>query len=146
MRVQQLTHEGLPKRLRGRYDVDSCTTWYIKYLQALVAKKAFTNEDGEVRENERSSRLRLLCADADLKEMQLARERGQLVAVQDVEKEMSELVIVVKARVMAVGARVAPEVVGEMSRVMAQAKVEKSLREALAQLEKVEAVRDDHSM
>lgn len=137
-RVQQLVQEGLPKKLRGKYDQDLCVGWYIRYLQALVEKKAIVGEGGEVLKNEREERLRLLRADADLREIELARERGQLVAIEDVEKEMTDLILVTKARVLAVGARVAPELVGETSRVMIQAVIEKAHKEALSHLAKQE--------
>jgi hypothetical protein len=78
--------------------------------------------------------VRLLRADADLREMELASERGQLVAIQDVEKELTDLVITTKARAMAIAPRLAPELVGETSRVMIQAKPEKACRESLAYL------------
>jgi phage terminase Nu1 subunit (DNA packaging protein) len=137
-RIQQLVQEGLPKKLRGKYDQDQCVDFYIRYLQALVEHKSIVGEGGEVLKNEREERLRLLRADADLREIELARERSQLVAIEDVEKEMSELVLTTKARVMAVAPRVAPDIIGETSRVMIQAKIEKSLREALVHLEKME--------
>lgn len=138
-RIQQLVQEGLPKKLRGKYDQDVCVGWYIRYLQALVEKKAIVGEGGEVFKNEREERLRLLRADADLREIELARERGQLVAIEDVEHEMTDLILVTKARVLAVGARVAPELVGETSRVMIQAVIEKAHKEALSHLAKKEA-------
>lgn len=138
-RVQQLVQEGLPKKFRGKYDQDQCVAWYIRYLQALVEKKAIVGEGGEVLKNEREERLRLLRADADLREIELARERGQLVAIEDVEKEMTDLILVTKARVLAVGARVAPLLVGESSRLMIQAVIEKEHKEALSHLAKKEA-------
>jgi len=134
-RIPQLVQVGLPKKLRGKYDQDECVGFYIRYLQALVEHKAIVGEGGEVLKNEREERLRLLRADADLREIELARERGQLVVIEDVEKDMSELVLTTKARVMAVAPRVAPEIIGETSRVMIQAKIEKFLREALLHLE-----------
>jgi phage terminase Nu1 subunit (DNA packaging protein) len=137
-RIQQLVQEGLPKKLRGKYDQDVCVGWYIRYLQNLVATKAVVGEGGAVLANERQERLRLLSADADLTEIKVARERGQLVLIDEVEKEMADLILTTKARVLAVAPRVAPELVGETSRVMVQAKIEKALKEALVQLERVE--------
>jgi len=138
-RVQQLVAEGLPKKDRGKYDRDLCVGFYIRYLQALVERKVILDEGGGVLKNERDERLRLLRADADLREIELARERGQLVAIEDVEREMTDLILVTKARVLAVGARVAPQLVGETSRVMIQAIIEKAHKEALSQLAKKEA-------
>src|SRR5260370_995948 len=138
-RIQQLVQEGLPKKLLGKYDRDECAGWYIRYMQALVEKKALVGEGGAVLASEREERLRLLRADADLREIELARERGQLVAIEDVEHEMTDLILVTKARVLAVGARVAPELVGENSRVMIQAVIERAHKEALSHLAQKEA-------
>lgn len=135
-RVQQLVKEGMPREARGQYDPVKCLLWYVRYLQHALEKKSVPTLDGGF-VGEREERVRLLRADADLREMELARERGLVVAIEDVEKEMSELVLSVKARVMAVAPRVAPEIIGETSRVMIQAKIEKSIKEALVQLERM---------
>lgn len=132
-RVHQLVAEGLPRKLRGKYDLDECARWYIRYLQAAIEKKKIPLEEGAYA-SEQVERVRNLRATADLREIELARERGQLVSIEDVEKEMSDLVLTTKARVMAVAPRLAPEILGETSRVMAQAKIEKSLRESLSHL------------
>ena len=132
-RVQQLANEGLPKEDRGKYDLGKCMLWYIRYLQAALEKKAVPMADGGY-VGEREERVRLLRAEADLKEIELAKERGQLVAIQDVEKEMTDLVLTSKARIMAIPPRVAPELVGESSRMIIQTKLEKACKEALALL------------
>jgi phage terminase Nu1 subunit (DNA packaging protein) len=136
-RISQLVKLGLPKKCRGKYDRDQCAGWYIRYLQALAEKKAIVlGEGGEAFISERAERLRLLRADADLREMELARERSQLVAIQDVEKEMAGLILVTRARVLAIGARVAPALVGENSRLMIQAVIETAQKEVLSRLAK----------
>jgi len=135
-RVQQLVQEGMPKEKRGEYDLTACAKWYIRYLQNALEKKGLAAKEKGPSEHE--ERIRLMRADADLKEIELARERGQLVAIPDVEKEMAEMALSVKARVLAVAPRLAPELIGEESRLMIQARIEKSLREALLQLEKWE--------
>jgi phage terminase Nu1 subunit (DNA packaging protein) len=136
-RVQQLAKEGLPREARGQYDPVKCMLWYIRYLQQVIEKKAVPTLDGGF-VGEREERVRLLRADADLREMELAKERGQLVAIQDVEKEMTDLILTTKARIMAVAPRLAPELLGENSRVMVHAKIEKALKEALLTLSKRE--------
>lgn len=132
-RVHQLVAEGLPRELRGKYDQDKATRWYIRYLQAAIEKRAIPMEGDEL-VSEQKQRVRKMKADADLKEIELAKQRGQLVAIEDVEKDMSDLVLTTKARIMAVAPRLAPDLLGETSRVMVQAKLEKALKEALAQL------------
>jgi phage terminase Nu1 subunit (DNA packaging protein) len=133
-RVQQLANEGLPKKKRGKYDQDECVGWYIRYLQTLVERRAIVDEGGKIFASEREERLRLLRADADLREIELARERSELVSIEEVEREMADLILTTKARVMAVAPRLAPELVGETSRVMVHAKIEKALKDALLNL------------
>lgn len=135
MRVQQLVKEGMPREGRGQYDAMKCMAWYIRYLQAALKKKSVPTADGAF-VGEREQRVRLLKADADLREIELARERGELVAISDVEAEMTNLVLTTKARILAVAPCVAPELLGLTSRVTAHAIVEKALNEALLQLSK----------
>jgi len=137
-RIQQLAKEGLPKEERGKYELGKCMLWYIRYLQ--VALEASGRRDSGESEfiGAREERARLLRAEAELKEMELAQKRGQLVAIADVEAEYTSLVLSIKARIMAIPPRLAPEIVGEDSRVMAQAKIEKYCKEALAQLAKAD--------
>ena len=136
-RVQQLVKDGLPREARGRYDPEKCLRWYVRYLQAALKKKSVpTSEGGYV--GEREERIRLLRADADLREIELARERSQLVAIADVETAMTDLVITTRARLMALAPRLAPELVGQESRVMIHAKIEAAVKEALSYLAKME--------
>jgi phage terminase Nu1 subunit (DNA packaging protein) len=137
-RVHQLVKEGLPKEARGQFDPVKCMLWYIRYLQSALEKKAVPTLDGGF-VGEREERVRLLRSQADLSEIELSKERGQLVAIQDVEKAMTDLVLTTKARIMAVAPRLAPDLLGETSRVMVHAKIEQALKEALLNLSKREA-------
>jgi phage terminase Nu1 subunit (DNA packaging protein) len=137
-RVQQLTKEGLPKEDRGKYDLGKCMLWYIRYLQAALEASGRRDSTDEDYGGMREERARLLRAEAELKEIELAKERGQVVTIADVEREWSAIVLSVKARIMAIPPRLAPEILGETSRVMAQAKIEKYCKEALAQLAKAD--------
>lgn len=132
-RVQQLVKEGMPREARGQYDPVKCMLWYIRFLQQALEKKAVPTLEGGYA-GEREERVRLLRADADLREMELARERGLVVALPDIEATLTDLVLTTKARIMAIPPRLAPELVGEMSRVMIQAKLEKACKESLAYL------------
>ena len=135
-RVHQLVKEGLPREGRGQYDAVKCMLWYIRYLQAVIEKKAVNLGPGEGFAGEREERVRLLRADADLREIELAKERSQLVSIADVEAFHATLVQTAKARMRGIPARIAPELVGEMSRVMIQAKLEKVIDDALTVLAK----------
>jgi hypothetical protein len=133
-RVHQLVREaGLPKEARGQFDPMKCMLFYVRYLQNAIEKKTVPILNGGF-VGERKERMRLLSADADLKEMELSKQRSQLVAIQDVEKAVADLVRTTTARLMAIVPRLAPELVGETSRVMIQAKLDKACRETLAHL------------
>lgn len=134
-RIQQLVKEGMPREGRGQYDAIKCAAWYIRYLQSALEKKSVPTLDGGF-VGEREERVRLLRADADLREIELAKERSQLVALSDVEKTLADLVLTTRARILAIPPRLAPELVGETQRTMIQAKLEKACMEALAYLAK----------
>jgi len=137
-RVYQLVKEGMPKEGRGQFDPVKCMLFYIWYLQRALEKKSVPTLNGGF-VGEREERVRLLRADADLREMELAKERSRLVSIEDIEKEMTDLILTTKARIMAVAPRLAADLVGETSRVMVHAKIEKALKEALLQLSKRKA-------
>jgi phage terminase Nu1 subunit (DNA packaging protein) len=130
-RIQQLAGEGLPRVTRGKYDVDAVLDWYIAKLERQLAGE--TDEEGELAKRYKEE-LRLLSARADEQELDLAARRRELVSIADVEKEMTDLVATTKARILTVPARVAPDLIGEQSRVMVQAKFEKAIKEALSHL------------
>jgi phage terminase Nu1 subunit (DNA packaging protein) len=134
-RIHQLVELGLPKETRGRYDLRKCSRWYIRYLQKAVERKGVPTSQGGFA-SEREERTRLLRADADLKEIELARQRSQLVSIADVEALVTDLVLTTKVRILAIPPRLAPDLVGETSRVMIHAKLEKACKEALVYLSK----------
>lgn len=136
-RVAQLVKLGMPKEGRGQYDPVKCIMWYIRYLQAALEKKPVLMTDGSL-SGDRKERVRWLRATADLREMELAKERSQLVATHDVEQMFTDLVLTTTATIMAIPPRLAPELVGETSRIMIQAKIEKAVKEALHSLSKWE--------
>ena len=132
-RVQQLVKEGMPRESRGQYDPIKCAHFYIRFLQHALEKKSVPTLDGGF-VGEREERIRLLRADADLREMELAKERGLMVALPDIESMLTDLVLTTKARILAIPPRLAPELVGETSRVMIQAKLERACKESLSYL------------
>lgn len=134
-RVRQLVNEGMPKVGRDEFDGVRCMFWYLGRMRRAVAHKETENEDGG-HSGLRSERKRLTKAQADREELELAKLRGEMIAVADWEKATSDLVASAKARLLAVPARVAPKVLGETSRVMVQGIIEKEIKEALSSLAK----------
>jgi phage terminase Nu1 subunit (DNA packaging protein) len=134
-RVQMLVKEGLPQESRGQYDPVKCLLWYIRFLQTKLKEKADRTGDGSF-PGERVERIRRLRADSEMKELNLSERRKKLVAVSDVKRAVSELVLTVKARMQVIPPRLADELMGVTSRTMRQALIEKAINEALVQISK----------
>jgi phage terminase Nu1 subunit (DNA packaging protein) len=132
-RVQQLAKEGLPREAKGKYDASKAMQFYIRYLQKALEQKATPDGDGKYTALT-GERTRTMRADAELKEIQVAEKRRDLVAVSDVKKALLDLVHMTKARVLATPAQIAAEVTGETSRIIVQGKIDKKLKEALSHL------------
>ena len=66
----------------------------------------------------------------------MAKQRSQLVSTEYTEAAFAELARVTRTRMMAIVPRLIPEILGETSRVVIQAKIEKACKEALADLAK----------
>lgn len=132
-RVNQLTSDGLPRESRGQYDLGKCMLWYIRYLQNALSSKASLDDDGEL-VSTKHQRSALLALQVERERLALAKERGEVLAIADYEQRLSHLIIETKARIMSVGPRVAPLLVGESSRMMIQATIEKAHKEALSHL------------
>lgn len=129
-RVQQLVKEGMPCEGRGQYDPIKCAMFYVRYLQnVLEERSAPISEDDS--SGERAARIRLLRAKADVKEMQLSSQRSQLVTVKDCDHMVVELNRSTTVRIMEIPPRLAPQLVGETSRTMIQAKIETAIKGSL---------------
>jgi phage terminase Nu1 subunit (DNA packaging protein) len=135
-RIQQLVTEGLPRDRRGRYDVQKCFHWYVRYVHAAIHQKKVSVASDAVYASEREERLRLLRADADLRELELAKQRSQLISIDDFDAVLTDLILVTKARIMSIPPRVAPDIVGETSRLIIQGKLDKACKESLSYLAK----------
>jgi phage terminase Nu1 subunit (DNA packaging protein) len=131
--VHRLVEAGMPRRSHGEYDLLVCFRWYVRFLQRAVRKRSIFTDD--YRESSLSQeRLRLVRAEADLKQLQLAKEQGEFVALTDVEKAMTGLILSTKARLLAVPARAASELLALNSRAEAETRLEMHIKEALRDL------------
>lgn len=128
-RVQQLVKEGMPREATGQYDPVKCMLFYVRYLQQALEQQTIPTLEGYA--GEREARLRILRTAADLKEIALSKQRSQLVAVPDVEAALAKLRRVATGHIMAIPSRLAPELVGETSRMMIQARIEKACKDAM---------------
>lgn len=127
-RIQQLVKEGMPKKSAGKYDESVCLKWYVRHLHKKIEKK------GDEFSGLNEQRVRGLRASAETRELELAQKKGELVKLSDVQRVWSDLILMTKARLLSIPPRLAIDVLGESSRVMLQAKIERAIKDALTQL------------
>lgn len=107
-RVQQLCQEGvIPRAERGRYDLEAAVQGYISFLQARTHRA----DDGEI--DYHVEKARLTRAQADMAELQVARERGDVVSVAQIERNLAGVFAEVRANVRNVPGRVVSSLVGQ---------------------------------
>lgn len=103
-RVRELATEGVfPRAPGGRYPVESCVHAYLDTLRAAV--KARPTPDPDVAAaalDGRQQRARLAKLQADRVELELRRERGELVDAAEVQGEYVRLVTQARNRLMGV--------------------------------------------
>ena len=104
-RVRQLSAEGIiPKVARGRYEMVGAVRGYIRYLRDLTLKGEVGPADYGV------ERARLVKARADLAEMEASQMRGDLLPAPDVTVAWTEIVALMRARLLVLPDKIAPVV------------------------------------
>src|SRR5579872_4959744 len=108
--VQNLVELGLPKHGSGKgsYFVwAEVFPWYLAYkIDCAKRPEGPGSSEGEVNgESYDLALTRRTIAEANLKELQLAQERGLVVAVADVEKNISAIATNVRAKLLALPAK-----------------------------------------
>lgn len=140
-RVTQLVDEGMPRASRGRYDLGACLVWYVRYLQKIVESRGpRSTASTPVEEQMAEERLRTLRADAEMKELELARRRGEQVSVREAAELWQSAVERMRTRMLASVSREAVRCVGLGTLAEAHAVVEGMVHAALGE---VVAVADD---
>jgi hypothetical protein len=134
-RVQILANEGLPRAERGVYDVIACFRWYVRYLQRKLVSRALP-EDGDgdgggPATSASATRHKMLTIEAELKQIELAEKREQVVSIEKVQKDMEAIVVEIRTRILALPPRLAAAVLGETDLAVSQVKIERSLKGAL---------------
>jgi phage terminase Nu1 subunit (DNA packaging protein) len=102
-RVQQLVKEGVVIKLaRGRYDLLKSVRGYIRYLNSL--RRGAPDEIKGIDE----AKLRKTAAEAEMAELDLARQRGLLVDAASVQKAWGSILAEARKNLLSVPAKVAP--------------------------------------
>jgi phage terminase Nu1 subunit (DNA packaging protein) len=120
-RIQQLVKEGiLPKKSRGKYDLEKCVQGYVRYQRELAkGKNPARVEDDDKKAKE----------DRLLKEFKRKELDGTLVNAEDMDFLLEDLFISIKTRIREATTKGAQEITSKLGgdRKM-QAKVEKILK------------------
>lgn len=128
--VQDLIANGtLEKKGRGDYDLDACRESYITRLRESAAGRA---NAGDL--NLTDERARLAKEQADAKEMENAIERGELVYIEDVAKRFEEGLAKVRAKLLSIPTKIAPEAAAAEDAKEVQRLIEGAIVEALNEL------------
>jgi hypothetical protein len=139
-RIFQLRHEHdpLPQVKPGLYDIVKCLRWYVRYLQRKLVERAFP-EDGDgdgggPATSASAMRHKMLSIESELKQIELAEKREQLVSIEKVTKDLQAIVVEIRTRILALPPRLAAEVLGETDLAVSQVKIARSLKGALEAL------------
>lgn len=126
-RVQQLSAEGvIPRAERGRYELEAAIRGYVHYLRDRSL-------DGGVVSLE-EARKRKIAAEAELAEIELAKARADVVAIDDVAKQWDTILANVRTRFLALPTKVAPMVAPETDQSLVKEFIEDAVHTALGEL------------
>lgn len=132
-RVQQLARDGIiPKADKGKYDLVRCVQHYVQYLQ----ERAYGN--GDTAHDTHHERARLIKAQADKTELEVAEMRGQLMPIETIEHDWMQHVSSCRMRLLAIPSKSAFQIVS----LKEPAEIERFLKAAIYEA-LMELARDD---
>lgn len=143
-----INDNGLPCSGDGRgrtVHAAKAIQWHHEYTarkSGNAARPAPVDDSGEQSESYDDALARKTRAEADLKELQLAKERGQVAAIADVERLLSASNLAVQTQVLAVPARLSTQILGLEEPGRAVAILEAEMRHLLSNLASIDAVRE----
>ena len=134
--VYQLAKHGLPRVKPGVYNIPKCFRFYVRYLQRKLVERAHpeTGDGAIAKSGAGETRHKLLSIEAELKQIELAEKREQLISIDKVQKDLEAIVVEIRTRILALPPRLAAEVLGETDLAVSQVKIERSLKGALSVL------------
>jgi len=139
--------KGLPaqkmpgvQRLNGR----AVIAWYVNFRvqeNGNTGNGKPTTPGIEPLEDYDQALSRRTRAEADLKELQLARERGEVAAIADVEKVMSGANKSIETLILALPSSLTPQLIGMADRNKIYTVIDRAVRSTLGNLANIDAVR-----
>lgn len=128
-RVQQLARDGIiPKPEKGKYDLVRCVQRYVQYLQERAYGSADTPHDTHL------ERARLIKAQADKTELEVAQMRGQLVPIEIIEHDWMQHVSACRMRMLAIPSKCAFQITALKEPAEIERFLKHSIYEALTEL------------
>lgn len=104
-RVQQLARDGIiPKPEKNQYELIGSVRSYINYLQQRAFGQGVAPQDTHL------ERARLLKAQADMAEIELAERTGELVTVERVESDWMAMVMACRAKMLGLPTKTAYQI------------------------------------
>ena len=130
-RLQQMeaASELVTRTAAGGYDPTAVGGW----LRARIAADFGVTADGQVY-NFETERARKMKHDADLAEMEAARERGDLIPAKDVQREWTDILANIRARLLALPTKLAARTAPPDRLTAVEAEARKIINEALAEM------------
>lgn len=119
----------ITKQERGQYDAEVVRKEYILHIRSVAAGRF---KAGEL--DLQAERARLAKEQADAKEMENAVERGDLVYIEDVAKQIEGQMTKVRTKLLAIPTKYAPEVHATATAREVQEILEDAITEALNEL------------
>ena len=129
--VYDLQKRGLPRVSPGRYNIPKCFRWYVRYLERKIMERSLKKDGDGDGPAAGVMRQTLLSVKAELKQIELAEKREQIVSIEKVQKDMEAIVVEIRTRILALPPRLAAAVLGETDLAVSQVKIERSLKGAL---------------
>ena len=131
-RLYQLRFEGLPRHAPGQYDLRECFRWYIAYLSQKIYARSHppansADAAGLVRH-------KMLSIESELKAIELAERRERLISVDKVQKDTASIIAEIRRSFGELPKKIAADIVGETDLAVSQVKIDRCLKNALAQL------------
>lgn len=104
-----LPFDGEGKRRRINWQI--ALPWYVRYRAAEIGN-AGNPRSKDQDETYEAALARKTIAEADLKELQLARARGEVASISDMERVVSTSNLAVQTQLLSIPSQAAPEIIG----------------------------------
>ena len=136
-RVQQLSKEGvIPKAERGRYELVPAIRGYIRYLKERSITGDAKSDETIVSFDE--ARRRKISAEAEMAELALAVEQQKVVSIEETEKNWTEVLGAVRAKILSMPTVMASQVAVETDQKIVKELLTKKVEQALMELSAIE--------